>query len=257
MRGFTQFTDVSQDQVAELVAKNRLTGTAAEAAFDEQARETLATVNRYLGVVADTVIARDGLLDKFIGDCVMAFWGAPNPDPHHALACVRAALEAQRAIYELNRQRAKENQQREIENQARVSAGLLPKPLLPILFLGTGINTGMATVGMMGSEVKTVVRQANYTVFGREVNLASRLEGASGRGRIYISETTYQHLLRDDPALAATSIALAPVAVKGFRNAVKVYEVPWRPPGSPPLEDEFAVAPTPDTTTFAHSDARA
>ena len=48
-----------------------------------------------------------------------------------------------------------------------------------------------------------------------------------------------QHLLRDDPALAATCLALAPEKVKGFREAVKVYEVPWRPPGALPLDEEF------------------
>ena len=108
----------------------------------------------------------------------------------------------------------------------------------------------MATAGIMGSEVKTVVRQANYTVFGREVNLASRLEGLSGRGRIFISESTYQRLQRDDPALAATCVAQAPTHVKGIRTAVQVYEVPWREPGSVPLEQEFVTKPAGETTSF-------
>ena len=202
-------------------------------------RETLNTVNLYLGLVADTVIKQDGTLDKFIGDCVMAFWGAPTPNPRHALACVRAAIEAQRAIYQLNRQRSTENRQRELENLARISAGLRPKPMLPILLLGSGINTGMATVGLMGSAAE----MQNYTVFGREVNLASRLESASGRGRIFIGQTTYEHLLRDDPALAATCVELPPRDLKGFRSAVKAYEVPWRLPGAPPLEEEFSDRP--------------
>ena len=147
--------------------------------------------------MAETIIQQDGLLDKFIGDCVMAFWGAPTPNPRQASACVRAAIQAQRAIYELNRERLAENQRREAENQSRVPVGLAPRPFLPILFLGTGINTGMATVGLMGAASKTVVRQGNYTVFGREVNLASRLEGRSGRGRILISETTFERLKRE------------------------------------------------------------
>ena len=71
----------------------------------------------------------------------------------------------------------------------------------------------------------------NYTVFGREVNLASRLESASGRGRIFIGEATYEHLLRDDPALGRDVCGLPPRELKGFRAAVKAYEVPWRPPG--------------------------
>jgi len=164
-------------------------------------------------------------LDKFIGDCVMAFWGAPTAQPTHALACVRAAIEAQRAIEALNQARSAENKSREVENQARVAAGLDPKPLLPLLLLGTGINTGMATAGLMGSAEK----MKNYTVFGREVNLASRLEGLSGRGRIFISQTTHEHLLRDDPQLAAACVPLEELQkIKGFQHAVKVYEVPWR-----------------------------
>jgi class 3 adenylate cyclase len=151
---------------------------------------------------------------------------------------VRAAIDTQRAIQELNQQRAAESRRREIENRARVSAGLTPKPLLPALALGTGINTGSVTVGLMGSDAHIL----NYTVFGREVNLASRLENASGRGHVVISETTYEHLLREDPALAATCVALPPVPLKGFRVAVKVYEVPWRLPGTPALEEDLAAA---------------
>ena len=73
--------------------------------------------------------------------------------------------------------------------------------------LGTGINTGLVTVGLMGSDEHIF----NYTVFGREVNLASRLEGVSGSGRIIISDLTYYQLLRHDPALASTCSELFPV----------------------------------------------
>jgi adenylate cyclase len=224
VRGFTALTDTSQERVAAFVRERNLRGPAAEACFDEQARDLLDTVNRYLGVVADTVIKHDGTLNKFIGDCVMAFWGEPTPNPAHASACVRAAMAAQRAVWELNLARAEENRQLEIENRARASAGLEPKPMLALLLLGSGINTGMAQVGMMGA-----AQQQDFTVFGREVNLASRLEGLSGHGRIFIGESTYQHLLRDDPALAATCIAQSPAKVKGISSAVTVYEVPWRP----------------------------
>jgi class 3 adenylate cyclase/CHASE2 domain-containing sensor protein len=235
VRGFTEFTDKNQEQAAAYVAANKLTGEAMETYFDEQAREALSTVNTYLAVVADMVKKHVGTLDKYIGDCVMAFWGAPTANSKHAADCVRAAIDAQRAIYELNRQRADQNKNLELENLARASAGLPPKMPNPILLLGSGINTGLATVGLMGSEAHI----SNYTVFGREVNLASRLETVSGRGRIVISEATYEHLLRDDPALAATCVALAAEKVKGIRMAVKVYEVPWRPPGSISLDEEF------------------
>jgi adenylate cyclase len=245
VRGFTELTDTSQERVAEFVRSHDLSGQASEACYDEQAKETLDTVNCYLGLVADKVIEADGTLDKFIGDCVMAFWGAPTPNPKHALACVRAAIEAQRSVYELNRQRCAENKRRELENLALAAAGQPLKPMLPILFLGSGINTGMATVGLMGSAAE----MQNYTVFGREVNLASRLENASGRGRIFIGQATYEHLLRDDPALAAKCAELPPRELKGFRAAVKAFEVPWRPPDAQPLEEEFSTAPAADTAS--------
>jgi class 3 adenylate cyclase/CHASE2 domain-containing sensor protein len=236
VRGFTEFTDKSQDKAIAYITENKLSQEAAEAYFDEQARETLDTVNTYLALVADQVKKHDGTLDKYIGDCVMAFWGAPTFIEKQALCCVRAAIDAQRAVFELNKKRVEENQKRELEDMARASAGTTPKPLLPILLLGTGINTGMATAGLMGSEED----RFNYTVFGREVNMASRLESLSGRGRILISETTHNHLLRDDPVLAAACVVLPDLQkLKGFGAAVKVYEVPWRIPGSSPFDEEF------------------
>jgi len=137
---------------------------------------------------------------------------------------VRAAIDAHRAIYNLNLKRAEKNQRRQRENVARATAGQPPLAMLRLLSLGSGINTGMATVGLMGSDEHSL----DYTVLGREVNLASRLEGVSGRGRIIISATTYQELQRLDPELASRCIDLPPQEVKGFRDAVKIYEVHWR-----------------------------
>lgn len=231
VRGFTEFTDSTQERAEAYVAEQNLTGPAMEAYFNEQARETLATVNTYLALVADIVKKHDGTLDKYIGDCVMAFWGAPTPNAAHARDCVRAAIEAQRCLAELNFQRTEENRRREMENTALVSAGLAPKSLLPVLTLGSGINTGLVTVGLMGSEAHI----SNYTVFGREVNLASRLESLSGRGRILISDATYQSLVEDDPDLAARCILLPPANLKGIRSAVKIYEVPWQQQTTAPI----------------------
>jgi len=228
VRGFTEFTDASHKRAADRVVLERLSAAQAEACFDAQASETLNTVNDYLGLVADTIIKNDGTLDKFIGDCVMAFWGAPTANARHALSCVQAAIGAQRAIHEMNRERAAENARREAENPVRQAGGLPPLPMKAILTLGTGINTGVATAGLMGS---AQTRQFSYTVFGRDVNLASRLEGASGRGRIFISEATFEQVTRDDPALAATCIEQPePLRLKGFSAPVRVFEVPWRLP---------------------------
>lgn len=227
VRGFTALTDASQEEAERVIRQMNLSGEQAEAYADEQARQTLATVNSYLGTLAEVVLDHEGTLDKFIGDCVMAFWGAPTVCSNHALLCVRAAIAGQRAVAALNQRRAELNRQIEVENQARESAGLPRKPVLPILHLGTGINTGMATVGLMGSEVQSVVRQGNYTVFGREVNVASRLESLSGSSRILISQSTYDHVKRDAPELARLCTALTPVTVKGIRNPIAVYEVRW------------------------------
>ena len=213
--------------MAEFVKQHGLTGAQAEACFEQQARETLNTVNLYLGLVANIIRKQDGTLDKFIGDCVMAFWGAPTPNPQHALAGVHAAIEAQRAICTLNRQRTEENSRREAENEVHRANGLALLPPLPTLLLGSGINTGLATAGLMGSG-SAQGESLTYTVFGREVNLASRLR-ASGRGRIFISETTFEHLRRDGPSLAAACLeAPERIKLKGFSAAVRVFEVPWQ-----------------------------
>jgi class 3 adenylate cyclase len=240
VRGFTELTDVTQAHAADYIERNKLSTAEAEAYFDAQARESLGTISLYLGTVADIVKQRKGLLDKYIGDCVMAFWGAPLGNPHHAADAVRAAIDAQQALAELNLQRAAQNKRLEEENISRQRLGLPPHSQLPLLTMGTGINTGLATVGYMGSETHLL----NYTAFGREVNLASRLEGVSGHGRIIIGEATYAALKRDDPKLAALCLEWPPRIVKGFRNAVRIYEVVWHVGGGvppPPPEDNTEV----------------
>ena len=173
--------------------------------------------------MTDTIKRHDGTLDKYIGDCVMAFWGAPTHMDNHAVCCVRAAIEAQRAVHSLNMQRAEENKSREAENVTRISKGEPALPLLRQLSLGTGVNTGIVTVGLMGSDAHIV----NYTVLGREVNLASRLEGHSGRGRILIGEATYRALLQHAPDLAGTCVEEF-AKLRGFSSAQRIYEVPWK-----------------------------
>lgn len=243
VRGFTEFTDARQAAAEEHVRQTGLAGDAAERYYDAFASETLQTVNLYLATIADVIKQHHGTLDKYIGDCVMAFWGSPVPDPRHATNCTRAAVAAQRAIFELNQKRFAENEARKQENVRREAAGQPPLPLLAMLTLGTGINTGYAVVGLMGSEATI----ANYTVFGREVNLASRLEGVSGRGRVIISESTYQEIKRDDPELAARCTLLPPTIVKGFRQPVPILEVAWKitPPATATATPAAAAPPPP------------
>ena len=224
VRGFTEMTDRYQVAAEEYVRTHQLSETEAEVYFEQQAGEVLATVNLYLATIADVVKSHGGTLDKYIGDCVMAFWGAPTLDPKHAVNCVLAAIDAQRAIERLNGVRGVENARREEENKARTAAGQPLLPLLTQLELGTGINSGTMTVGLMGSDAHIL----NYTVFGREVNLASRLESVSGRSRIIIGQETYAELTKHTPDLASSCVEQEPRTVKGFRQEVRNYEVPWR-----------------------------
>ncbi|MDB6032423.1 MAG: Adenylate/guanylate cyclase [Verrucomicrobiales bacterium] len=232
IRGFTELTDLSQANAEKYVREHQLAGAEAEKYFNARSQELLQTINLYLGLIAETIKKHDGTLDKYMGDCVMAFWGAPAPLQEHAVCCVRAAVEAQRAIYRLNLERAEENKRLEQENAIRLSRGEKTFPLLKLLSLGTGINTGVVTVGLMGSDAHIV----NYTVLGREVNLASRLEKLSGRGRILIGEMTYQMLLKGDPALAACCVEQPATSLQGFSAALKIYEVPWKEPKASPAE---------------------
>ncbi len=118
------------------------------------AKDLIRLLNRCLNGFSARIHARSGVIDKYIGDCVMAFWNAPMEQPDHAhLACL-AALDCQAEADAIN---------------AEMGA-LLPVPLR----VRVGLATGEMTVGLMGSDVKM-----QYTVIGDEVNLASRLEGAN------------------------------------------------------------------------------
>ncbi len=229
IRGFTEMTDRVQAAAEDHARDHNLSSTEAEAYFDAQAEELLGTVNQYLAAIADVIKAHGGTLDKYIGDCVMAFWGAPTANSRHAVDGVLAAIDAQRAIQRLNDERVSENARREAENPARIANGEAPLPSLTLLSLGTGINSGIATVGLMGSDDHIV----NYTVFGREVNLASRLEGVSGRSRIIIGQGTFAELSEHAPEIAQLCRPLEPVTVKGFRKTVRIYEVSWKPISDP------------------------
>ncbi len=158
-------------------------------------RELTAMMNDYLGRMTEIIRARRGTLDKYIGDAIMAFWGAPVEDHEHARHAVLAALEMQAAVLAL-----------EDEFAARG---------WPRLRIGVGVNTGLVTVGDMGSPVRKA-----YTVLGDAVNLASRLEGITkeyGVG-IVVGEATAAQLT--DMAFRELDL----VKVKGKDQAVAIYE---------------------------------
>ncbi|MGM4910592.1 CHASE2 domain-containing protein [Rhizobium sp. 768_B6_N1_8] len=133
--------------------------TIAETMKDDPEQLT-ALINRLLTPLSDVVMDHGGTIDKYMGDCIMAFWNAPLDDPDHALHAVKASIAMQDAIATLNR---------ELEREAAATG----RPL-HILKMGVGINTGDCIVGNMGS-----TRRFDYSCLGDSVNLASRLEGAS------------------------------------------------------------------------------
>ena len=155
-----------------------------------------ALMNEYLGAMTKVIRNRRGTLDKYIGDAIMAFWGAPVENPDHARFAVLTAIEMQVEMQELNKR-------------------LMAKGW-PEMRIGVGVNTGPMTVGDMGSPVRKA-----YTVMGDAVNLGSRLEGITkqyGVG-IIIGEGTKDQLGKD-----FVLRELDRVRVKGKAEPVGIYE---------------------------------
>ncbi|UWU75285.1 adenylate/guanylate cyclase domain-containing protein [Bradyrhizobium huanghuaihaiense] len=152
-------------------------------------------LSRYLDLTSEIIVANGGTIDKFIGDAVMAFWGAPQPQGDHALRCCRAALACRRAMDE---------------------SGLVDDLGQP-LQIRIGINSGRMLVGNIGSELRL-----NYTVIGDAVNVASRLEGAnkSYGTRILIGEAT-ERLARG----AVLTREIESIAVYGREEGLSVHEL--------------------------------
>jgi adenylate cyclase len=160
------------------------------------AEEVVGLLNDYLSRMTDIILDEEGTVDKFEGDAIMAFWGAPLPQEDQALRACRAALRQQAALAELN--------------QRFQDLGLPP------LSMRIGLHTGEAVVGNLGSE-----KRFDYTAIGDTVNLASRLEGLNKFYGTYIlaSETTM--------AECGDGIRFREVdrvAVKGKETAVAVYQ---------------------------------
>jgi adenylate cyclase len=159
--------------------------------------DELATLmNEYLGAMTVVVRKHRGTLDKYIGDAIMAFWGAPVDDPEHAKNAVLTGLEMHVALHELNKE--------------------LVKRGWPELKIGVGVNTGPMTVGDMGSPVRQ-----SYTVMGDAVNLGSRLEGITKQyGVGFIVGESTRELLKKEFVFRE----LDRVRVKGKEDPVGIYE---------------------------------
>jgi len=168
-------------------------------------------INQYLTPMTDVVFANGGTLDKYIGDAIMAFWGAPVDQPDHAVRACAAALGFLEKLAEL---------------RGRWRAAGLPE-----VDIGVGINSGLMNVGHMGTE-----NRFNYTVMGDAVNLASRLEGLNKAydTRILISAATYTQTRGH-----VTARRLGVVRVKGKSEPTDVYEL--RAMGAPVGPDAEAI----------------
>ena len=158
------------------------------------------SLNRYFSVMVDIIMARNGIIDKYIGDAIMAFFGAPVHHDNDAFQAVMAGIHMTEAVKQFNRKQVE-----------------MGKPEFRI---GVGINYGEVTVGNIGTEKKM-----EYTVNGAMVNLASRLEGLTKpyQQELIISETLFQHLDAGMPWRL-----LDTVAVKGKKQGVKIYTVDRR-----------------------------
>ena len=163
--------------------------------FGMEPQEVIQLLNDCMERLSRAVDAEGGVVDKFIGDEIMAVFGAPVAQEDHARRAVRAALQMRRGIEEVNRE--------------RMSSGKSP------LGLGIGMATGIAVAGNMGS-----TDRLNYTVLGETVNLAARLTDQAGAGDILVSERTR---LEVGEELVATSVGSR--ALKGFGQEAHVYSV--------------------------------
>ncbi|MGH9680184.1 MAG: CHASE2 domain-containing protein, partial [Candidatus Acidiferrales bacterium] len=162
------------------------------------AQDLAGLLNEYLTDMTEIVFASNGTLDKYIGDAVMAFWGAPFEEPGHATGACRAALAMIARL-------------KEMQNQWKAAGK-------PVLDIGVGLCTGVAFVGNMGSALRY-----GYTALGDTVNLSSRLEGLNKEygTHILLSDTTYAAV--EDPLLIFRELDL--IRVKGKLQPVTLYEL--------------------------------
>jgi len=152
-------------------------------------------MNEFLTPLTEVIYRHRGTIDKYMGDCIMAFWGAPLPDPMHARIGILAGLDMQKTLKDL---------------QPRFRARNWPE-----IHIGVGLNTGRMSVGNMGSRIRLA-----YTVMGDAVNLASRLEGLT---KVYGADI----IVGEDTRAAVSDVVFREidrVRVKGKDAAVTIFE---------------------------------
>ncbi|HYA88651.1 MAG TPA: adenylate/guanylate cyclase domain-containing protein [Nitrospirota bacterium] len=198
LNNYKEYTKSSAGQKVELtVLFSDIRGftTMSENAPPEKIVEML---NIHFSVMADIILKHNGTIDKYIGDAIMAFWGAPVKRDDHAERSVLAAQEMLEGLKEVN----KTLRERGFDLEVKI---------------GIGINTGVATIGEIGSEKKK-----NYTIVGDTVNLASRLESITKEYKtpLIFSEYTYEKIKN-----RINGKLLGNVKVKGREQPVDIYTV--------------------------------
>jgi adenylate cyclase len=163
----------------------------------ENPKKIVGLLNRYFSQMSEIIFAHGGTLDKYIGDGLMAIFGAPNATPEDAENALRTAITMQRRLATLN-------EQLESDGFSRISVGI-------------GLHTGVATVGYIGSE-----QRSEYTAIGDTVNLASRLESTAVGGQILVSEATAR-----SGGDSFTFLPHESLTVKNRLQSVSLFEVKW------------------------------
>lgn len=161
-------------------------------------RQLTELLNKYLSAMTDIILSHGGTIDKYEGDAIIAFWGAPVRQEDHALRAVEAALDCQKKLSEM--------------------AEELEKECGTVFRQRIGLNTGLAVVGNMGSS-----KRFDYTMMGDTVNLASRLEGMNKQFGTYLmcSRATMESAVKNGSTSSYRE--LGTVAVVGKKNGVTVY----------------------------------
>jgi adenylate cyclase len=157
--------------------------------------DVVVLLNELMDLLSGAIVRNGGIVNKFLGDGLMAMFGAPKPLEGHALKAVKAGLEMQKWMARWN--------------DRRMARGL------PSFYSGIGINTGLAMCGRVGAQDRM-----EYTLIGEEVNLASRICGKAAPKQVLITKQTHDQV-KDQ----VNARELEPVSVKGLSYPIKVFEV--------------------------------
>ena len=163
----------------------------------DDAEGLVALINNYLNEMTNIILNNGGTIDKYMGDCIMAFWNAPLPCDNHAEMAVKSAIEIEDKTNELRRKYQEQG--------------------LPPINVGTGINTGTCIVGNMGSESRF-----DYSVIGDSVNLAARLEATAARGDYLEYKTIYSRFTMEK-LTTITSRPIGQIKVKGKEEMIDIF----------------------------------